>query len=211
MKNYVIVVIIILTLMTCGDKKIEVDFYVSGDTLSVYSLENGIKNGKFKVLFQNGNVRQEGNYVNGLKDGIFKTYFENGDLSEYFVYSNDTLIYLTNFDETGKVIGSALGIKISKLPREKRIYDFGDTIHFGYTLMHSMVENPIIGLDVVRFAEHGPDTIESLFQSSKDIEYDLIDYEIGKNNFALTVYEVDPFDTTFLGWQVDTISFEVLP
>ena len=173
MRNLFIFSILILAFNNCKrDSGFQVTYYKNGDTLSIYEIHKNLKNGIFKVFFQDGTLRQEGYFKNGMKNGIFKTYFESGDLSEYFVYKNDTLIYLTDFNEKGQVIGSALGIKISKEPRNKRVYYLGDTIHFGYELIHSMVENPIIGLDIVRFSENGPDTIESVFQESRSIEYD---------------------------------------
>jgi antitoxin component YwqK of YwqJK toxin-antitoxin module len=52
--------------------------------------KNNLKQGKWFTFYDNGNIRQEGNYRDDKKDGYFKEYAENGDLVSVTKYINDT-------------------------------------------------------------------------------------------------------------------------
>ncbi len=51
--------------------------------------KNNLKQGKWYVFWDNGNIKQEGNYRDDKKDGYFKDYAENGDLISVTKYLND--------------------------------------------------------------------------------------------------------------------------
>jgi hypothetical protein len=205
-----IIIFLLLGVMSCNSEKIEVKYYENGDTLSIFSFKDGIKNGKFKFFFINGKIHQEGNFKNGMKDGVFKTYFENGKIREYYVFRNDSVSYLKELDESGIVIEYALGIRYSRRNRENNVINYGDTIHLGYTLLHSMYKKPLIGLDIKRIKINESNSrIAAKLVDSKNIEFNLTEYEIGYNEFVLSVMEFDS-DSTFGGQFLDTISFKVL-
>jgi len=48
--------------------------------------KNKLKQGKWFLFYDNGNIKQEGNYLDDQKDGYFKDYTENGDLLKISKY-----------------------------------------------------------------------------------------------------------------------------
>ena len=44
-----------------------------------------------KLYYENGQLKEEGNYVNGKKEGLFKVYYENGQLEKEVDYVNGKL------------------------------------------------------------------------------------------------------------------------
>ena len=50
--------------------------------------ENGMKNGPFLSLYQNGNIHQKGEYANDKLNGKIETYNKNGTLDNVTEYSN---------------------------------------------------------------------------------------------------------------------------
>ena len=53
--------------------------------------QNNLKQGRWYVFYQNGNVKQEGNYQDDKKNGYFKEFTESGDLISVNKYINDVL------------------------------------------------------------------------------------------------------------------------
>jgi len=53
--------------------------------------KNNLRQGKWFLFYDNGNIKQEGSYRDDKKDGYFKDYTENGDLARISKYINDEL------------------------------------------------------------------------------------------------------------------------
>jgi antitoxin component YwqK of YwqJK toxin-antitoxin module len=53
--------------------------------------KNNLKQGKWFLFYESGNIRQEGNYRDDKKDGYFKDFAENGDLQKISKFINDEL------------------------------------------------------------------------------------------------------------------------
>jgi antitoxin component YwqK of YwqJK toxin-antitoxin module len=53
---------------------------------------NPPSNGPFTVYFDNGKLKEKGNYKNGKKNGLWETWFENGEKEDSATYNNDELI-----------------------------------------------------------------------------------------------------------------------
>jgi len=49
------------------------------------------KEGFFKNYHENGQLKEEGNFINGKKDGLWKFYYENGQLEKEVNYKDDKL------------------------------------------------------------------------------------------------------------------------
>jgi len=49
--------------------------------------KNNLKQGKWFVFYENGNIKQEGTYLDDKKDGYFKDYTETGDLLKISKYT----------------------------------------------------------------------------------------------------------------------------
>lgn len=49
-------------------------------------------NGVFKDYFENGKLKEKGNYKNSKKNGLWETWFENGQKEDSAIYSKDKLI-----------------------------------------------------------------------------------------------------------------------
>jgi antitoxin component YwqK of YwqJK toxin-antitoxin module len=53
--------------------------------------KNNLRQGKWFLFYDNGGIKQEGNYRDDKKDGYFKDYAENGNLISVSKYINDVL------------------------------------------------------------------------------------------------------------------------
>jgi len=53
--------------------------------------KNNLRQGKWFLFYDSGNIKQEGNYLDDQKDGYFKDYTENGDLLKISKYVMDEL------------------------------------------------------------------------------------------------------------------------
>lgn len=56
--------------------------YNNGQVKSEGNLSNGIPNGFWKVYYDNGHLKTEGNYSNGQLNGFWKVYWYNGNIRE---------------------------------------------------------------------------------------------------------------------------------
>lgn len=55
-----------------------------------YNVQNGLKNGRFKISYLNGQVEMIGNIKNDKNEGEWKYYYPNGQLESVGIFKNDT-------------------------------------------------------------------------------------------------------------------------
>jgi len=65
---------------------------------------NGLKEGFWRELYENGQLKQEGNYIDGKKKGFFRQWHENGQLQWEGNYVNEKWEGLwRNWNENGQL------------------------------------------------------------------------------------------------------------
>ena len=57
--------------------------------ITEYNVKDGLKNGRFKISYVNGQVEMEGNMLNDKNEGEWKYYFPNGQLESIGNFEND--------------------------------------------------------------------------------------------------------------------------
>ena len=210
--NIFLILAVIVIYVTCDNLKngTEVYYFENGDTSRVYNYQNNILNGLFEIYYENGNIKEEGEYSNGVKNGIFKSYFENGNLSEYRHYKNDSIIYAKRFNLQGQIIDGVIGLNISNKTYKEKLHK-GEPLELGYSLPHSIANDSYLGLVVVNINDIERDTVIDINSDSNAISYNFTEYSLGTNIYQITVLEVDRLNDIVIGWQMDTLEFEVLP
>ena len=113
------------------------------------------------------------------------------------------------FDENGNMINCNLGLKVSNKTFKKKIND-GDTLQIGYSLIHSMISDPYLAMDIVKITNGKRDTINSVSNNSASINYSLTDYDFGLNTFEITIFEIQKSSNSIICSLVDTLNFEVV-
>jgi TonB family protein len=103
------------------------DYYVSNKQLAMEATMSsispkGIHDGKCIRYFENGQLKEEGEYVAGDKVGLWKYYHENGKPSGENRFENEEQNYLQRWDESG----TALLVKGTGIYLE-RSKDFGSS------------------------------------------------------------------------------------
>jgi antitoxin component YwqK of YwqJK toxin-antitoxin module len=63
-------------------------YYPSGKVEHIETYSNGVLNGTFKALFENGNTKRKGAYKNGQQVGYWREYHPNGQLKILAQFSN---------------------------------------------------------------------------------------------------------------------------
>lgn len=205
-------IITLLYCMACDNAKngTEVYRFENGDTSKVYNYKNDNLHGTFKVYHQNGELMEEGVYKHGLRNGVFRSHYENGKISEYRYYKNDSLTYAKRFDLHGQIIDGVIGLSISNDTYQNTLRN-GESLTLGYKLPHSMANEVYLGLVVVNINDDKRDTIVDVNSDSNAISYNLTKYDLGSNIYQVTVLEVDNSNGVVIGWQMDTLEFNVMP
>lgn len=76
---------------------------VNGEVIQ-YTYLNGVKHGEWKLFFQNGKLKEVGNYSNDNTQGLWKAYYDDGILRAEGQYDNNNQIGLWKFyDEMGNL------------------------------------------------------------------------------------------------------------
>jgi antitoxin component YwqK of YwqJK toxin-antitoxin module len=60
--------------------------YSNGQVQFEHTKKNGVSHGPYKAYYEDGSIRAEGNYVDGDLDGMFKSYTPSGELAEECMY-----------------------------------------------------------------------------------------------------------------------------
>lgn len=81
-------------------------FYASNDQLEMEGTFIGDgsrrkKVGKFVFFYENGQVKQEGEYKNGRKSGLWKEYYDNGQLSDEEFHLEEKTLFYQHWDPSG--------------------------------------------------------------------------------------------------------------
>ena len=74
-------------LLSNKDDSIKYQKEINAFNNKAHSPENGL----FTDHFENGKIKERGNYKNGLKDGLWETWFDNGQKEDSAFYVNDNL------------------------------------------------------------------------------------------------------------------------
>lgn len=95
--------------------------YSQSDTLNRKD-EAGTKVGYWIVNFDNGKIKEEGNYIEGKKEGLWKSYYDNGNKQNEIIYvKNRPNGYAKFYYENGKISEEGLW-KINKWVGEYKMY-----------------------------------------------------------------------------------------
>ena len=73
---------------TNKEKKLVVDFFITGKKVREVFYENGKPDGKFSEFYSSGELKITGKYKKGLKVGMWKTYYKNGKIKEKGRFKN---------------------------------------------------------------------------------------------------------------------------
>jgi len=79
-------------------------YFDSGQLMSEFTYENGLRDGVARLYYRNGHIRAEINFKNDKEDGISKEYYYNGNVMFEFNMKNGKLIKQTSYEEDGKLI-----------------------------------------------------------------------------------------------------------
>ena len=71
-------------LFSCGDIRYKEEYYPSGELMYKVEIVDGKQNGESVYYYENGTIRQVGNWKNDLEHGIFKKYHSNGQIAEIY-------------------------------------------------------------------------------------------------------------------------------
>ncbi|MBK7652466.1 MAG: hypothetical protein IPJ20_19480 [Flammeovirgaceae bacterium] len=142
--------IVMVSFFSCKQKELKHNIYeIDGkEYKSVYEVENGKINGKFKAYnkagilvemsewrndirngktisyYENGKVSGEYYYSNGKLVDEFRVYYENGNLKDMGTISIDGFVYNSkSFDYNGNILNMKAIVKISK-----EVINLGDTV-----------------------------------------------------------------------------------
>ena len=71
-----------------------ITYYPSGNIHEVFTLENGMMNGKFLRYFnsKNKNIKAEMNFNEGVMHGAYTNFFENGSVRKHTEYNKGIVI-----------------------------------------------------------------------------------------------------------------------
>jgi antitoxin component YwqK of YwqJK toxin-antitoxin module len=64
-------------------------FYVTGDTNIVETYRMGLFEGPYRMYYENGTLKQEGQYLNNELVGAWRAYHDNGQLKEEVLFENN--------------------------------------------------------------------------------------------------------------------------
>jgi len=80
-------------------------YYATGQKGAIFKFKNGKINGSVMTYYSNGNPCLIENYKSGKLNGELKYYSDRGSLSQFFLYINDSVVYVKVYDSiTGKII-----------------------------------------------------------------------------------------------------------
>jgi len=104
-KVVLILVMLLLTLTSCGKERIEDMSKLEARDGLIYAIgETKPYTGTFIKKYEDGSVMEEKKYQDGKLNGINKTYYKNGKLWTKFNYKNNKIIYQKFYNENGKKI-----------------------------------------------------------------------------------------------------------
>lgn len=111
MNNYIVIFVFLALLTGCkisinekNSKSIEVKEYSdSNNLIERYFIKNDTINGNYYKYFENGNIKELGQYKDGNQVGIWKEYYESGKIKSETLWKNSFGDY-KKYDTTGKKI-----------------------------------------------------------------------------------------------------------
>ncbi|WP_276372678.1 energy transducer TonB [Chryseolinea sp. H1M3-3] len=82
------------------------DYYASNDQVQMEAVCSTLYpsetfEGTVRWYFENGRIKEEGDYVKGVANGLCKEYYENGQLAEEVFHGKEKTLYHQRFDESG--------------------------------------------------------------------------------------------------------------
>ena len=80
-----------------GTKYVIKEYLIQGNVLikkmSLKSIKSQVKDGPYEAYYDNGNIREKGNYTKDKKTGIWEEYYEEGNIKSKYQIRNDTANY----------------------------------------------------------------------------------------------------------------------
>ncbi|WP_341221244.1 hypothetical protein [Polaribacter atrinae] len=90
-----------------SDKKIKIGegivYNKHGKMIELSFYNEGLKHGRYKSWFDNGNLNTEGRFYKGKKEGLFKIYHYNGILAGKAIFKKDTITQDIYYDINGDI------------------------------------------------------------------------------------------------------------
>jgi hypothetical protein len=80
--NKIFLLLIISTVVSCSNKRVEKEYYSNGQVKSKIYLENGKLDGEAKFYYKNGQLKFTKKFENGKLNGELKGYYKNGKVKE---------------------------------------------------------------------------------------------------------------------------------
>ena len=77
------------------------DFDKHGNKVFTSTYKDGKLNGQGKYFFQNGKIKEFGNFKEGIRDSIWNFYHDNGEIDRVINFKNGTLNILSQFSKKG--------------------------------------------------------------------------------------------------------------
>ena len=125
MKNILLILLITISFIGCGQNGIQKEYYDNGNLRSERNYKNGNLNGISKLYhldgyllskknykngelhdegwnyYQNGKVYIKSNYKNGKDDGVWKFYYPNGEIKRKWIFKDGKLLGKQCWDKDG--------------------------------------------------------------------------------------------------------------
>ena len=205
---FLLIVVIVLVQLSCERRlNYEVNYYDNGDTLSIYHIEEDLKQGEYKLYYEGNVLKEKGIYKDNQLDGIRKIFHKNGKLKEYYFYKYKVSVYHKELDEFGNLLNNSLGV-ISPIETHTKSIEVGDSLLLSYTLTHTMFDGVGVVLVVSNLSSN--DTLSTTLSDTTVIEKYVKEFDIGINQFQISLFEVLTDKQQIVGHFFDTLEINVL-
>lgn len=168
-----------------------IQYNSKGDTINIDSFPK--YSGKYKVVYPDGKVMAEANYVNGNFDGVFKEYFFDGSISRVFYYKSGMLDSTYTSYYYGGIKSSEGSYKFNNKTGVWKSY--GDE---GYLLSETAYASDMMNGIQTDYFENVKDRI-CTYKDDK-LEGDMKKYDLdGSLAYSITFSDDNPQSYSYLG------------
>jgi len=102
MKHLYIILVTLFFIGCNSEKRVLFDELMEKE--GVYYFESKPYTGIVYGVYENGQLKEEGNCKDGEKDGLWKSYYENGQLKSHTNWSYGVIVSETCWDQDGNQI-----------------------------------------------------------------------------------------------------------
>jgi antitoxin component YwqK of YwqJK toxin-antitoxin module len=157
-------------------------FYPNRDTLLIENYQNGELHGPYIRYYENGQIKEKGQYEKNNAEGVWTEYFPNGIRSKYQYYSRDydyKMIYNKEANKDGKVDSLIYHFEVWTDSEDGKFY-----IGKEYYLMTELTHSEFDSVKVGGLFGDNPDpktNNESFTNNGKILTYTFKPHKEGKN------------------------------